>query len=304
MTRLNGLKEISLDGYPLTKVAVHKNPYLKNQDKTIATAQYVTETLADFKGVGFGYNAELIMKTDTLIVDDTGHDIVFGLYAIIENDDKFYYSPDTLDNTKQIEIHDDFVGVYMPYYARFPDNKVRKFDETYLTSGYNFTWKPEEIPNLSLSPKMTNVKINIPAATAGNEDTYAYLRYPSAKFLSGDSITSSSNYTNLIVEVNNTYLDLPSTKSSSIIPFTNILIMNYSYFCDLIDFTEPLEATTIRCKTDLSVLTNLKTIYIFNFVTTSMNTSVITENLKKIFNLTSKTVSIDYNLDLVTIDIS
>lgn len=262
MTRINITKDLTLRGNTVSSIAIHKNPYLKNPDKILASVQYVNE-VASGTTVSSDYSAELVKKLDLYTVKD-GKDTIFGVSIEKTSDGKFQIT----------ELPEG--NVYVAKFAKI-DDEICELDQESLE------WIPETTPVLEISPKIYNLKITVPAGTATT--TVGKLYYPNHVFMSDTQSTTSSNYSNLTLFVETCYPQLLE-KNFTTVPFITTLVLNESFFMgyDL----ENCSGTVV----DLSSMTLTK-IIVKDYPTQNIDSAELVKKIRKFMNL-ADTVEISF----------
>lgn len=262
MTHINVTEEFTLHGNTVTDIAKHKNPYLKKPEKMLATVQFVNETFASIPtGTGLNYNPELLKKLDTYLLNSDNKDNVYGLTIVKTDDGKFY-----INNTS------DKDNLYIAKYAKFSDNTILEIDQT-----HDFIWNPETINVLEISKQIKNLKIVV---NEGTSQVSAQLFYPNGVFMTDTQSTTLSNYTDLKLFSEISYLEILNKEFTSV-EFITSLVIDVNFFTGI-------ELNEFTTKTvDLSSMTKLTSLTIVGMNLKNINSDEISKYIRKFMNISN-----------------
>lgn len=162
MTKLNVSEELYLNGCSLTKVATNYNPYLKNPEKAIATANFVkeyVESSATTKSISSDvskptHDVDLCRLFDCLLVYGK-KDVVFGLHV-----DEEYQQSSVISAFPQ-QFSTGEIGIYLASSIRVNDGCVKKISQTTPVD-----WNPDLCENLFVG-NFSNITINSTNSSKG-----------------------------------------------------------------------------------------------------------------------------------------
>ena len=290
MSKTNIIKELILNGNNLNKVAINKNPYLKDSDKIIATVKYVDETLKDYSRIDepCPYSADLVRQFDAFVIGEDGCDVVFGLdITEYPDEDSFMIDPE-ISPKRMFMFSDGIYGIYIASKAIFPNGKIKTLKRQLDTTDYyDLYWNPKKCPTVILSTEFKDLRIRF----NNDSNVKTTLYYPNCSLLSDKELICSSSYTNITVVIDNTNHSTIRANRYCVLPYASTIKFSKKYFedVDLIDVRGYF--------VDLSKLTNLKNVDV-ELLTTNYDTNILKDNIRRFFNLYdsgSKTYTITIN---------